>query len=88
MNLTIQNVAYHRNGVCGVPFTVILFTDNDIGGGTMVATISDADDMACHVLNVDELTKGNIGFAQGNSWRGDRYANVLLPLVKEFEKRN
>jgi hypothetical protein len=88
MNLTINKVSHHRNGVCGVPFTVILFTDNEIGGGPMVATISDDDTLACHVLNIGELNRGNIEFANGNSWRGDRYAGPLLELVESFEKRN
>lgn len=88
MNLTINKVSHHRNGVCGVPFTVILFTDNEIGGGPMVATISDDDKLACHVLNIGELNKGNIEFACGNSWRGDRYVDELLAGAEAFEKRN
>lgn len=88
MNLTINKVSHHRNGICGVPFTVILFTDKEIGGGPMVATISDDDKLACHVLNIGELMKGNIEFANGNSWRGDRYVDTLLELVEAFEKRN
>lgn len=88
MNLTINKVSHHRNGVCGVPFTVILFTDNEIESGPMVATISDDNKLACHVLNIDELNRGNIEFANGNSWRGDRYVDALLELAEEFERRN
>lgn len=88
MNLTINKVSHHRNGVCGVPFMVILFTDNELNDGPMVATISDDDKLACHILNVGELVKGNIEFARGNSFRGDRYVDTLLELVEAFEKRN
>jgi hypothetical protein len=88
MNLTINKVSYHINGVCGISFTVILFTDNDLNEGPMVATISSLDKMACHVLNVGELVKGNIEFARGNSFRGDRYVDALLAGVESFEKQN
>jgi len=88
MNLTINKVSHHRNGVCGIGFTVILFTDNELNEGPMVATISDDDKLACHVLNVGELVKGNIEFARGNSFRGDLYVNALLAGVESFEKRN
>lgn len=88
MNLTINKVSHHRNGICGVPFTVILFTDNEINSGPMVATISDDDKLACHVLNINELVKGNIEFANGNSFRGDFYVDKLLELTENFEKRN
>lgn len=88
MNLTINKVSHHRNGVCGVGFTVILFIDNELNDGPMVATISDDDHLACHVLNVGELVKGNIEFARGNSFRGDRYVDALLAGAESFEKRN
>ena len=82
MNLTVNKVSHHRNGVSGVGFTVVLFTDNENNDGPMVATISDDDSSACHVLNVGELVKGNIEFANGNSFRGDHYSHALLPLIK------
>ena len=87
MNLTINKVSHHRNGVCGVGFIVILFTDNELDDGPMVATISDDDKLACHVLNVGELVKGNIEFAHGNSFRGDRYVDELMRLAEEFDTR-
>ena len=31
MKLKINNIQYHRNGVCGEPFYVINFDDKDIG---------------------------------------------------------
>ena len=35
------------------------------------------------VFDVDELAKGNIGFAQGNSWRGDHFEYELVAAIKQ-----
>lgn len=85
MNLEILKISCHRNGVCGTPFTVILFKDKDLMDMTsnlMVAIYFTPTE--CAVLNVVETLKGNVDFAQGNSWRGDRYASSLKPFVDKF----
>jgi len=87
LNLKIDAISSHRNGVCGEPFTVVLFRDEDLHplNNRMVATIFDTDGH-CAVLNVGELNRGNVGFAQGNSWRGDRYFEALKPFVDAYNK--
>jgi hypothetical protein len=81
MKLKILDVAHHRNGVCGEPFTVVIFTDAEYPG-RMVATLFEEQGY-CAVYNIEELNKGNI--VQGNRWRGDRYQAALIPLIKKFE---
>ncbi len=73
---------YHRNGVAGEGFYVVLFRDDD--GSTKVAVQfceNDSDgnpqvNMRTAVLQVDKLAAGDIAFAS-NSWRGDHYAHFV-----------
>lgn len=81
MQLNIIDASFHRNGIGGVGFYAILFDDAE--QGRMIASLFDESGY-CAVYNVDELAKGNVAFAQGNSWRGDRYEAELRPLLKEF----
>ena len=43
MNLTIIDIAHHRNGVCGAPFAVILFEDAGAEGSRKVAILFELD---------------------------------------------
>jgi hypothetical protein len=81
MELKIQAASWHRNGIHGAGFYAILFTDQE--HGNMVASLFD-EPGHCAVYNVDQLTKGNITFGYGNSWRGDQYESVLRSLLKHF----
>ena len=85
-----REIAYHRNGVSGIPFHVLTFTDEDgsrkiaIAFGAENGTGVDLDFPAVAVFDFDKLAAGEIGFGV-NSWRGDRYA----PFVKrEIDKHN
>jgi len=33
----------------------------------------------------DRITLGNIEFANGNSWRGDNYENVLRAAIVQYD---
>lgn len=81
MNLTIISASFHRNGISGEGFTAVIFDDAE--QGIMIASLFDEPGY-CAVYKIDELVKGNIGFAEGNSWRGDNYAVELRPLVAKF----
>lgn len=82
MNLKIIEASFHRNGICGVGFWAILFDDAE--NGRMIASLFD-EPRYCAVYSVDELSKGNITFARGNSWRGDQFEDALRPLLKDWE---
>jgi hypothetical protein len=78
-------VNYHRNGIAGEGFHVALF-DNHIDGEKqprhMVGIVfQGAGQCAC--FDVGELQKGNIQFAQGNSWRGDHYEGELRVAIRD-----
>lgn len=85
VNITIVAASFHRNGVGGVGFTAILFDEAE--QGRMIASLFDEPGY-CAVYNVDELAKGNVLFAQGNSWRGDVYENALRPALKDWLRKH
>lgn len=80
-----MKMAHHRNGISGRSFHVVLFDGED--GNKMLAIVPDdgtqeafkADGVECYALDINELAKGNIAFAEGNSWRGD---DIMARLVK------
>jgi hypothetical protein len=75
MNLTIIDIAFHRNGICGAPFNVVLFEDHGPEGSRKVAILFD-EPYHCAVLDVAKLAQGDIAFGS-NSWRGDTYETNL-----------
>lgn len=86
MNIKIKAIDYHRNGVSGCGFNVVLFRSRDDGGKwrNMVATVF--PERGCvAVLDVDETAAGNIEFANGNSWRGDHFEDLLRDAIAQHD---
>lgn len=65
MKIQNQSIASHRNGICGAPFHVILFTDDT---DPMLAIVFQ-EPWHCAVLQRDQLAAGDVAFGS-NSWRG------------------
>jgi len=84
MKLEIIEASWHRNGVCGEGFFAVLFKDLE-ENKTMIASLFDEEGY-CAVYEVKQLAEGNITFAHGNSWRGDRYESELRELVEDYLK--
>lgn len=86
MNLKIESIEYHRNGVSGEGFYVVLFNDLE-AKRKMIATIFSSTfekngECRCAVYDLAMLAEGNIAFGE-NSWRGDQYFYALRPLLGE-----
>ena len=47
MKLTIIDIAYHRNGICGAPFATVLFEDTGPEGSRKVAILFEAELPLC-----------------------------------------
>ena len=75
MKLTIIDIAHHRNGICGAPFTAVLFEDSGPEGSRKIGILFDQP-YHCAVLDIAKLAAGDIAFAS-NSWRGDQYEPYL-----------
>ena len=81
MKLNIIDIACHRNGICGAPFTVVLFEDGG-GEGTRKVAILFEREYHCAVLDPAAVVMGDIAFGS-NSWRGDRYESALRAETKK-----
>jgi hypothetical protein len=84
MKLTIIAIAYHRNGICGTPFHVVLFHDKAIPGSRKVAIVFDQPHH-CAVLSLTSLERGVIAFGS-NSWRGDQYEPALRAAIGGYQQ--
>ena len=79
----VLDIVYHRNGVSGDGFHVVRFTSAE-GEGEFVAILFEQE-KSCAVLNVPQIVAGNIGFAMGNSWRGDNFEPELREAIAEWQ---
>lgn len=79
----LNSIAHHRNGICGEPFYVALFRDDD--GSTKVAITFHNHPAECRtaVLNVEMLAAGNVTFGE-NSLRGDLYHDWMLDQIAQY----
>lgn len=82
---TLVAIDYHRNGVGGNSFHVVLFTDEGVSG-TFVATVFEEPGSVA-VLNVPLLVEGCVEFARGNSWRGDHFEGWLREQIRDYYAR-
>jgi hypothetical protein len=84
MKLTILNIDYHRNGICGAPFHAIVFRDTGPEGSAKLGIVFD-EPRHCAVLDIAKLADCDIEFGS-NSWRGDRYELALRRAIADGEK--
>lgn len=88
----VLSVAYHRNGVSGVGFHVVLFVGEGVRKVGVVFADSETDerddtyDGCTAVFDVDLLAAGDIRFGR-NSFRGDCYTQPLLAVVREYQAK-
>ncbi len=81
MQIRVIDIAHHRNGICGAPFTVVLFKDKGADGSFKVAILFE-EPHHCAVFDMDLLTAGDIAFGS-NSWRGDQFEGVLRRAIRK-----
>jgi len=86
MDLEIQEIAHHRNGVCGESFHAVRFRwqpDEYVDKENFLATVF-ADAGACAVIGLDLIDE--YGVASGaNSWRGDDFEPDLRKAIRDWE---
>lgn len=76
MKIKILSIEYHRNGVMGNPFYVVLFKHE---GTTKVATVFEEQGSVA-VLDVGLLAEGVIEYP--NRWRGDDFERELREAIE------
>ena len=90
--IEIEEVAYHRNGICGEGFHLVKFTDSVEGPmlGVLFAPDYDEDGYnpksngRCAIMQRDKLKDDVIAF-MANSWRGDHWEDVLRQAIKDHD---
>jgi len=83
--IRVIDFAFHRNGISGAPFHVVLFHDTDDENTRKVAILFD-EPQHCAVLDVAKLAEGRIAFGV-NSYRGDRFESALRKALKFIPTR-
>lgn len=76
MKLKITKIDYHRNGVAGNGFHVVLFTWRN---RNMVATVFEGAGN-CAVLDMYETAMGHLEYPE-NRWRGDDFEPQLRAAI-------
>tara|TARA_R110000765_G_C18594480_1_gene568234 strand:- start:37 stop:390 length:354 start_codon:yes stop_codon:yes gene_type:complete len=90
--IKINNIQYHRNGVCGEPFHVINFNEGRCNMTAVVFAEYNGEKYISYnnprvsVFNTRLLGKRNINFGE-NSFRGDRYSNALINAINRNEEK-
>lgn len=77
--MKLKSIDHHRNGICGLPFHVLIVEDKTADGDMLVfrfpkETDKETGNVACVVFSLAKLDERNIAFFE-NSWRGDNYAD-------------
>lgn len=81
----IIDIDFHRNGISGAPFHVILFEDKGDEASRKVGIVFQSPQHVA-VLDVNKLASGNITFGQ-NSWRGDVFEIELRAAITNREQQ-
>ena len=85
MDIQIQEASFHRNGISGLGFYAIRFQfkpEDAEKPENFLATLFD-EQGACAVVSLDRIESHGVGFAKGNSWRGDHFEGELRKRIKE-----
>jgi hypothetical protein len=77
MKLSIIDSAYHRNGISGAPFHVVVFND---GESVKIGVVFDQTGHVA-VFDLGKLTNRDIAFGS-NSWRGDAFESPLRQAIR------
>ena len=87
-HLQVIKHEYHRNGICGNGFHVVIFDwtePNDAQKNMCAFLFEETGSIA--VTQIDMLKEHNIEFACGNSWRGDHFEGAIRAFIKEEEDK-
>jgi hypothetical protein len=79
----VDEVAYHRNGICGEGFHVVLFRwpVPSLDPRPMVGIVFPGAGQVA-VLDRRLLAEGAIQMAEGNAWRGDHFEAELRRAIR------
>jgi hypothetical protein len=92
MNIKPIKVAYHRNGVGGIPFHCVIFDKEEDGKTDRMLAVRFPDDEGSFsqepriaIFDVALLYESVIEFGE-NSFRGDHFVCDIDQAIEEYEK--
>jgi hypothetical protein len=81
MDISIQEIEFHRNGVSGSGFHAVRFSVTrgpvDERGNFLATVFESRGDIA--VINLDRIAEHGVG--RDNKWRGDHYEDDLRAAI-------
>jgi hypothetical protein len=82
MDISIQEIEFHRNGVSGSGFHAVRFSVTrgpvDERGNFLATVFVGRGDIA--VINLDRIAEHGVG--RDNKWRGDHYEDALRLAIE------
>jgi hypothetical protein len=84
MRIRVDEIAYHRNGVTGAGFHVILFHQRGLSCEMMAVVFEAPGHVA--VFDKDVLNDDVVAFGE-NSWHGDEFESDLRKAIKKQEEK-
>ena len=81
IKIKVIEIDHHRNGVVGVPFYVVKFTQDK---ANMLGIVFEEPGTVA-VFDMDLLAQGCVVAFGQNSWRGDWYENPLREAIEQWE---
>jgi hypothetical protein len=81
MNITVIEIASHRNGIDGPPLHAIVFRDAEDKSSVKPGVVFDKP-WHIAVFDIGKLAECDVEFGS-NSYRGDRYESQLRDAVKK-----
>lgn len=76
---SIEQIEYHRNGVAGNGFNVVLFKS---GKEPMIAFLFE-EPCNIAVMRRNDITEGRISMAEGAAFRGDHFEPELRKAIQD-----
>ena len=88
MKITIIDIAHHRNGICGAPFTAVLFEDTGPEGSRKIGILFDQPHH-CAVLDIAKLAQIGLEFTGMTAEEAAQFTStvdwtstLLVPIPK------
>lgn len=84
--MNVSQVNYHRNGIGGVGFHVVLFNVLEGGAERKMFGVVFPEKGEVAVFDLEKLGQGEVRFLH-NSWRGDVYEPQLRKAIKAHQEK-
>jgi hypothetical protein len=78
--IRVRSVNYHRNGISGAGFYVVLFDEIDFSRSMLAIVFGEPGHVA--VLDRNDVASGELSLRRGAAWRGDVFEPQLRAAIE------